>query len=760
MWKKKLSKNKGQYILFALIVFITISVFSMCFGFVVELAEYSKRLLNENNSSDLYIMTMHDMSLKDSITDTDAYDNIETYITYEGYSISAPIMYEEQNIAMLFQSGLRMESIDDMAEFEVTECVSNQKTPGKGEIWLPLILSDPCGIQLGDKIILDYKEPIELEVTGFFKAKMLITQNLGFAPIILSDEDFNVIAEKETPIRLYGLQLNDESNEAIADIKDSCVGMSFSVTREQLRGNFEQVANVIGNMGAIAAVIIFISALAIIRYVISNNIIAEYKSIGIYKSLGYKDKQICNFYLNGYMCVGAIAAILGSVALIPFIKKLGDICTEYADEFVLTGNVLKTASTTVGIFMLLIFININKSLKIIKKRSAVEIIRSKQTLGIEKIGKSKIKNASSPLAMTINSLFKHKKATFLSAFAFMFSVHLAMIFIMIGYSAYNMNDNYSSWFAIPNNNGYISGVLNDDIVDYLDDSKDISSYVYGSVCTAIPVTSDSVSESLNLFNFDVFSSTNPADTGVKINGDYADEDDEIVLTTKAMAVLGTQVGDKIELTIDGNNKTYTIVGTYSSMFSSYGIMMTVSAMEEINEDYNPYMAFINLSDGVSIDDFSEEITEKFSEISVDENWFAIDTALGATRTMLLDISLILILVFVVFTVISLSIVISINLENKLREGGILKALGFTKGYLMRMNIYSSLITAMLGIICAFILHMSTSKFMLSMFMVDAFTNPMGIILIYITIEIILSVIVTVMMNRKVCDVSPKILMEE
>ena len=391
MWKKKISKNKGQYILFALIVFITISVFSMCFGFVVELAEYSKRLLNENNSSDLYIMTMHDMSLKDSITDSDAYDNIESYITYEGYSISAPIMYEEQNIAMLFQSGLRMESIDDMDEFEVTESVRNQKAPGKGEIWLPLILSDPCGIQLGDKIILDYKEPIELEVTGFFKAKMLITQNLGFAPIILSDEDFNVIAEQETPIRLYGLQLYDESNEAIADIKDSCIGMSFSVTREQLRGNFEQVANVIGNMGAIAAVIIFISALAIIRYVISNNIIAEYKSIGIYKSLGYTDKQICNFYLNGYMCVGAIAAISGSVALIPFIKKLGDVCTEYADEFVLTDSVLKTASTTVGIFMLLIFININKSLKIIRKHSAVEIIRSQQTLGIEKIGKSKIK---------------------------------------------------------------------------------------------------------------------------------------------------------------------------------------------------------------------------------------------------------------------------------------------------------------------------------------------------------------------------------
>ena len=63
MWLKKISKRNGQYLLFALIVFITISVFSMCFGFVVELAEYSKQLLNENNSSDLYIMTMHDMDL-------------------------------------------------------------------------------------------------------------------------------------------------------------------------------------------------------------------------------------------------------------------------------------------------------------------------------------------------------------------------------------------------------------------------------------------------------------------------------------------------------------------------------------------------------------------------------------------------------------------------------------------------------------------------------------------------------------------------
>ena len=226
-------------------------------------------------------------------------------------------------------------------------------------------------------------------------------------------------------------------------------------------------------MGAIAAVIIFLSALAIIRYVISNSIISEYKSIGIYKSLGYTDKQIQFFYLNGYMLTGFIATVFGSIALTPFVKQMGDICTKYADEFTITDNIPKVAFTTVGLFMLLIFINTKKSLSMIKKHSTVEIIRDRQSMGAKKIGKSRIRNASSAFAMTVNSLFKHKKPTLLSAFAFMFSVHLAMIFIMIGYSAYHMNENYSSWFAIPENNGYVSGILTDEIVDYMDTSEDI-----------------------------------------------------------------------------------------------------------------------------------------------------------------------------------------------------------------------------------------------------------------------------------------------
>lgn len=760
MWLKKIKKNKRQYVLFALIVFLTISIFSMCFSFVVELGEYANNLLNEDNSSDLYLMTMHDLELKDCITKEDAYQNIASFNTYEGYSLTAPIEYDGQNIAMLFQSALRTDNIDDLKEFALVESKGGQKAPGKGEIWLPLVLSDPCGIELGDKIVLSYDDEIELVVSGIFKAKVLITQNLGFAPVILSDDDLATISEKETAIRLYGLNLYDNSDDAIAEIKDSCLGMSFSVTRVQLRANFEQVANVISNMGAIAAIIIFVAALAIIRYVISNNIISEYRSIGIYKSLGYKNRQICNFYLNGYMTIGAIAAVIGSVALLPFVQKLGEICTKYADEFKLTTNSLKTMSTTLGLFMLLIFINVNKALKIIKKRSTVEIIRSNLHSDAKKIGKSKIKSAASAFAMAVNNLFKHKKSAMLSAFAFMFSMHLAMIFIMIGFSAYNMDENYNKWFAIPTNNGYVSGVLTDGIVDYLETSDDVKTFVYGSVCTAIPVSTSTVDVSMNLFNFDVFSTTDPKITGVNVAPDFPVDDHEIAITLKAANALGRKVGDEIALTINGTEKTFKIVGTYSSMFSSFGIMMTQDAMSNINEDYSPYMAFVTLKDGASFSQFHDDITEKFPAIAADENWFAIETAMGATRTMLFDISVILIVVFLVFTLISLSIVTSINIENKVRESGIMKSLGFTGAYIMRMNIWSSLITAAIGIALAFSLHTAMSKPILSTFMVDAFENPYALIAIFIVVEILLTVILTFFMNRKISRVSPKILMEE
>lgn len=760
MWLKKVKNNPRQYILFALIVMLTISIFSMCFSFVVELTEYAGNLLNEDNSSDLYIMTMHDQDLKDSITDEDAFENIESYNTYEGYSITAPIEYDDQNIAMLFQSALKTDDISDMPEFTLVESKGSNSKPRKGEIWLPLILSDPCGIQLGDKIVLGYDDEMELVVSGIFKAKVLITQNLGFAPVILSEEDLETISQNENPIRLYGMDLSDNSDDAIADIKDSCLGMSFSVTRAQLRSNFEQVANIISHMGAIAAVIIFVAALAIIKYVITNNIISEYRSIGIYKSQGYTNRQISNFYLHGYMIIGAISAVIGSVALLPFVQKLGEICTKYADEFTLSTNSLRTIWSTLGLFMLLIFINVKSALKIIKKKSAIEIIRSNNSFGAKKVPKSLVKNAFSSFGMAVNTLFKHKKSVLLSALAFMFSMHLAMIFIMIGSSAYKMDENYCSWFAIPKNDGYVSGVLTDEIIDYMEDSSDVESCVYGSVCTAIPVSTSTVDVSMNLFNFDIYSTTDPSITGVNVSPSFPSKDNEIALTIKAAGVLGRNVGDDITLKINGNEKKYKIVGTYSSMFSSFGIMMTKDAMSSINEDYTPYMAFVTLDDGTSFSSFQDDITEEFSEISADEHWFAIDTALGATKTMLVNISVILVSVFLIFTLLSLSIVTSINIENKVREGGIMKSLGFTSGYIMRTNIWSSLITAMFGIILALTVHLASSKPILATFMVDAFENPYGLIAAYIGVELLLTVILTFFMNRRTSKASPKILMEE
>ena len=762
MWVKKVKANKRQYLLFALIVFITVSVFSMCFSFVVELGEYTKGVLNSNNSSDVYIMTMNDKPLKDNITDDDVYNNIEDQIKYKGYYLTAPIKYDDRNISMLFQSALEMKNntIKDMKQFSLVESKNNQKAPSKGEVWLPMILSDPLGIKIGDEITLDYDDPIKLKVSGIYKAKVLISQNLGFAPIILSDDDLETISKIEQPITLYGLKLNNSSEQSISDLKDDCPALSFSVTREQLMSNFQQVANVMGNIGAIAAIIIFAAALAIIRFVIKNNIIREYNSIGIYKSLGYTDRQISFFYINGYMVVGAISAIVGSFALLPVVQKLGEVCTKFADPFHITGFSLQTISTTMGLFMLLIFINVKRGLSIIRKKTAVDILRDYKTMGVKKVRKSLIKNAFSPLSTAINTMHKHIGATILSVFVFMFAVHLALIFLMIGYSSYKMDDNYNKWFAIPKNEGYVSGILDDEVIDYIDNSDQIDSFVYGSLCTSVSVKTDTVNKSLSLFNFDVFSNANPAITKVEINGNYPHTNSEVALTRKALQYLGLKVGDEIDLEINGNTKTYTIVGDYASMFSNLGIMMTVDAMEDINADYKPTCAFINLARDVSLDDFEADVEEKFTSISVDKDIFMIDIAMAATKTMLVDISAIMTIVFLIFTMISLSMVVSINIENKMRENGIMAALGFTPNYIIAQSVWSTFITAIIGMALAMLLHFSMSGKILSIFMVDAFENSYLLIIGYLVVELLITVIMTIILNWKVSRVSPKILIED
>ena len=191
MWKKKIKQKKTQYTLIGVMIFVTIAIFALCFCFTAEFSMFSQTVLTEENSSDVYMMGIGTNELEENLTSNEVKDNIESYNTYEGSTLSVPILFNDKDITMMYQMMLSIDDIDKTPEFEACDVKGDKKAPEQGEIWVSKSMAVPCGIELGDMITLKYDEPVELEVTGIYTASFLITSNFCYAPVIVSDEDID-----------------------------------------------------------------------------------------------------------------------------------------------------------------------------------------------------------------------------------------------------------------------------------------------------------------------------------------------------------------------------------------------------------------------------------------------------------------------------------------------------------------------------------------------------------------------------------------
>lgn len=738
-----------------LIICISCFVFSLCFCYTAEFSTFAGTVLTNENSSDVYALGVGTGEIKEQLTNEDVKANIKDTYEYTGKTISRPILFEEKDVTMMFQVAISIEDIEKTPDLSVIESENNLLAPAKGEIWISNLLADPCGIKIEDTITLDYDKPVELKVTGIYSASFLITPNFAFSPMILSSQDLDSI-ENERPAVLSAINFNNDDAEAVSDFTNSYQGAMFVAPRTQLAENFIVVASPVGSFASIATLVIFIAALFIIRYIVKSTVLKELKTIGVYKSLGYTYKQIRSIYTKGFMVVGFIAALIGAVLSLPLIRILGISTSQYAQGFELTPVSFTMSIVCVLLFMLLLKLSLNSALKVIKKKTAVDVIVMGNTQSAKStISKSIFKNAYSPLQTAINDIFKNKKMVLLTVFIYILSTFLVFLFSMILNSSYVMNDYKNLWFGVPKSDVYTLGNVDGEFTDWLDDNDQVENLVYGTLMYSVPLD-----ENLSGVSFDVFSNRLTSSTGILIYGDEPENDNEIAVTSSLLTMLDKNVEEDIDLRINGIEKKYKITGLYNTMLNSKGIMLSVGAMQDCVPEYIPYSAFVNLKDNTKYDEFTDSVKENFSGVTTGREWFAIDNATSAIRTMLLSIAGILILVIIIFALMNISVILMLENKNKRRKYGIMKALGFTNGYIIKQNMWKNMICLVFSVLIALALHLSVSKKFLAAQVIDAFSDSYWLLLVLLLLIFILTFTITYIISLGIKKIMPKELMEE
>lgn len=751
MWLKKINYNKKQYLLLGFALFIIAAILTIAMGFTFELKVFSSKCINEKNSSDVLAIAVGSDAIEDILSD-DEKAQIKSVFFMKGKYVSVPLTINSKDISQFYQMMFFMDGKEN--KYFSVDLNTSDNSPKSGEVWISKTIAKSNNVKIGDTLTLGYDDPIHLKISGFYTSSLTATASLCVTPIILSSEDSDKFDEISGALLALDLNTADMSKTFFS--KNDYIVTSY--TREVLKSKFTEISDLLGVVGVLAASIVFIMSLFVISFIIKNDINKQIKEIGIYKCLGYRNKTIVGFYLIGYLVVGIIMTSLGSLVSLPLVKYMCNLCTEYVEKFELTMVSVFCCIAVVFFMNILLVINLAVSLTKIRKITPVEAFNAGQNASVKRIPKSIIKNASTSLQVAFNDIFKYKSRSLMITFVFAICILLSSLFLKIVYSSSIMTDNPNLWFAVPKNNCYMFGNLDEKIIDWLDNKKEIKSYTYGDLNYDISAKINDKKFEDYKITFDVFNNISGKDTGILIDGDFPTENN-IIISRNLINILNCDVGDKIKITSNDNSEEYKIVGTYTSLLSNYGIMMSIDGMKKIDTDYVAKMAFINLNENVDFDTFKKSTESEFSTITIDQDWFAMNNALSSVKTILFSISCILIYVFVMVSIIIVVIILMIENTNKRRQFGIMKAMGFRASYMISRNLFMYGIYGLIGVIIALSIHISFSNKLLTLVLINAFEDSYLYLAEFIIGFLLLLLITVYIMGIKIKSIKPVELME-
>ncbi|MDE7107533.1 MAG: ABC transporter permease, partial [Clostridiales bacterium] len=232
---------------------------------------------------------------------------------------------------------------------------------------------------------------------------------------------------------------------------------------------------------------------------------------------------------------------------------------------------------------------------------------------------------------------------------------------------------------------------------------------------------------------DDFSTVN--NKSVVFDGRFPKYDNELALGAKYANENGIKIGNEIEITVNGKTEKFLVCGfTQISNYLGRDCLMTRQGYERLGTlAYTNY--YINLSKGTDIDAFNAEMKDLFDGYV--NTVINIQTTVESASVVYVSLMTIIVIAMLVFSVIIVAFVLFLlvrtMLNNKMRDYGILKSLGFTTRQLILQTAMSFMPAVILStviglVVCCLIINPLMSLFLSSIGIVKCtFALPIGLI---------------------------------
>ncbi len=628
------------------------------------------------------------------------------------------------------------------------------RTIGKAEIveegsfssgvYLPMIyktgeiaVGKPIEISMGS-------HTIEYTVCGFFNSVMAGSHNCGMTLLILTEDKYAELetlgyAPKSTlcSVRLHE---NYENLNFEASLKSTVserfpnvamVSNSYDIV-VQARYISQSICSII--ISAMSFFVLLIAIVVIVSNII-NYIQVNMKNLGAYKAVGYTSSQLICSLLLQFLSLTLFVAVVGSglsYCLFPAVNSMMIAQTgiPYNVHFlplpIIISLVILGGAVAIAVWL---------SARKIKGIEPIVALRSGILTHNFKRNHVPLEKTKAPLNLalalkTTLSGVKHNITICVTMLV------LSLVVVFSGLMTENVIIDRTPFINLIVGETADScinvqlEVENDFLTEMSKDSRVEKFYLYNT----LSVSHVDGAELLTTI-CDDFSKVN--NQSVVYKGRFPKYDNEIAIGAKYAKERGFDVGNEIEITANGKTEKYIISGfTQITNYLGRDALLTRKGYERLGE-VTSLSYYINLADNIDINTFNAEIKEKFAgNVNACINVKSTVDSAGAVYVSLMTVIVIAILVLsaIVVTFV-LYLLVRTTLNNKKRDYGILKSLGFTTRQLILQTAMSFMPAVILSTVIGIVVNCFTINPLMSLFL-----SELGIVKCTFGIPIVFSVL--------------------
>ena len=769
MWIKKLKKKKLQFIVLGFILAFATMILSACISFSKEVERYTDSQYDDPDNADLLLYATKGTSSLIEEKSKER-DDIASIITYDCYSITSLELYHQNTLVQDYINPLYAIVISDYRDmpFKLTPVDGdlNSKCPAPGQVWVQNIVADNHTIYVKDKFDIKGENTKSLTVSTLVNDTRKPVSMTTTAAIFINEEDVNWFKSQEA-IELICISSDSNTKDILDWIEDVSTG-EYQVdsydTLSDMKLKATLMTSLISSLGTLSSIFMLIITIVIILFFIKNTILNEYSAIGTYKSVGFTTSEIMGFYQKSYAFVGVISIIIGSLLGLPLSVFIGRIVMEYIGKYGLSKASIYSTLFIIIITSLLLLFSIWLALIRIKKISPIDAFRVGASSSKSKLKKSLIRNAHSSFNMALNDIFKYKSRSVIIVLIVSISFYIAIMLINMCLSFSRMESNAPGWVALPACDSYISkkdNAIPDDLIDYVETSSYVDSYITGDLYSTLKVLYEG--DDINL-KYAIITNFNTFDyelTGITYQqGRPPENEDEVAIDSHSLKDSEYDIGENITLLINGKQTSLMISGIYDTMMFP-SLTFVSSAFSDVPKELYYNRVGVNLKNPDDIEAFKAETKKLFPDHTFETMLDFVDDVKVSIMSIMIPVTSIIIVIFFAFALLNIINMIIMNNNEQQRNFGIMKAYGFTNGYIIRRNVYKISILAALGLIIAATMDRLISyRIFYSVLGVAAYKTELLETTILLVSGFGIIIVITVLLSLSIKKISPKKLMEE